>query len=317
MTVILISSPRVSSIAVPQIISASSPTSWWILSEASVISFIVRSLVQVMFIRTPLAPVMETSSRSGWEIAFSAASIALFSPLATPIPINAIPAFDMVVLTSAKSRLISPGTIIKSVIPFTEWCRISSAFLNMEIMVASFGAIPRNLSFGMVITVSATLFSSIIPCSACLNRFFPSKEKGFETTATVSAPCSLQISAMTGAAPVPVPPPKPAVMNTIWLSANASLSSFSFSIAACFPTSGLAPAPRPSVRIEPIWILTDALDVSSDWASVFAAINWTPARSASIMLLIAFPPAPPTPMTLILAVLSFCKIEKLINPTSW
>ena len=37
--------------------------------------------------------------------------------IATPIPISAEPLLDMIVLTSAKSRLISPGVAIRSEMP--------------------------------------------------------------------------------------------------------------------------------------------------------------------------------------------------------
>ena len=105
--------------------------------------------------------------------------------------------------------------MIRSVMPLTEWSKISSAFLNISIMVAFFDATPLSLSFGMVMAVSTTCFNASIPSSACFARFLPSKENGFVTTATVNAPISLHISAITGAAPVPVPPPNPAVMNTM------------------------------------------------------------------------------------------------------
>ena len=45
-----------------------------------------------------------------YEIAFFAASAARFSPVARPIPINAEPLSDIIVFTSAKSKLIRPGT---------------------------------------------------------------------------------------------------------------------------------------------------------------------------------------------------------------
>ncbi len=40
-----------------------------------------------------------------------------------------------------------------------------------------------------------------------------------------------------------------------------------------------------------------ALDCSSDWTSVFTAMNSTPWTCASIMRSTAFTPAPPTPIT--------------------
>jgi len=80
-------------------------------------------------------------------------------------------------------------------------------------------------SLGMTIWVSTLSFRAWIPLSACTDRRRPSKPNGRVTTAMVSAPRPLDISAMTGAAPVPVPPPSPAVMNT--MSAPLSASSMS------------------------------------------------------------------------------------------
>ena len=57
------------------------------------------------------------SSISGEEIAILAASAARFSPAAEPMPIIAEPASDMTARTSAKSRLIWPGVVIRSVMP--------------------------------------------------------------------------------------------------------------------------------------------------------------------------------------------------------
>src|SRR5260363_288970 len=68
--------------------------------------------------KTPRAPSMDTSS-SGDEIAISAAARARSSPDARPIPMRADPAFDMTDLTSAKSKLIWPGVVMRSVIPET------------------------------------------------------------------------------------------------------------------------------------------------------------------------------------------------------
>ena len=59
-----------------------------------------------MLIRIPRAPRIETSSRRGLEIAFSAAATARFCPEADPVPIRATPEEDMIVFTSAKSRLM-------------------------------------------------------------------------------------------------------------------------------------------------------------------------------------------------------------------
>ena len=125
--------------------------------------------------------------------------------------------------------------MIRSVMPLTACSRISSAFMNISMRVAFFEASARRRSFGMVMAVSTYFLSSASPCSAIWARFLPSKEKGRVTTATVSAPISRQISAITGVAPVPVPPPRPAVMNTMWLSRRALRSSSTVSSAASRP----------------------------------------------------------------------------------
>ena len=72
------------------------------------------------------------------------------------------------------------------------------------------------------------------------------------TIPTVRISISLASFEITGAAPVPVPPPIPAVIKTILvLVSNIFLKSSKLSTAACSPTSGLAPAPKPSVRLIP------------------------------------------------------------------
>src|SRR5207248_9687690 len=63
------------------------------------------------------------------------------------------------------------------------------------------------------------------------------------------------------------------------------------------PTSGRAPAPSPRVTPTPSWILRGAVDCCSDCASVLQTTNSQPIRFDRIMLLTAFPPAPPIPMT--------------------
>ena len=79
----------------------------------------VRLRSDVTLTSIPFAPERLTSSRSGLEIAASAASLALPSPLDTPDPIMAIPISDITVLTSAKSTFIVPGVVINSAIPCT------------------------------------------------------------------------------------------------------------------------------------------------------------------------------------------------------
>ena len=80
----------------------------------------------VILINIPRAPSTVASSSNGLEIAFCAASTALFSPAAVPLPIRALPMLPIMHFTSAKSRLISPGITIKSEILQTACLRISS-----------------------------------------------------------------------------------------------------------------------------------------------------------------------------------------------
>ena len=55
-------------------------------------------------------------------------------PLARPMPMSAEPASRMIVRTSAKSRLMSPGTVMMSLIPWTPWRRTSSTTRNASRM---------------------------------------------------------------------------------------------------------------------------------------------------------------------------------------
>lgn len=137
---------------------------------------------------------------------------------------------------------------------------------------------------------------------------------------------------MTGAAPVPVPPPMPvlclvhgicdqwrsflpAVMNTMWLSPTAFITSSSDSSAACrpnservsyeyshkrsegigrVPISGLAPAPSPLLIDRPSWMLTPASLADKLCVSVLHEMNSTPVKLFFAMLLIELPPHPAT-----------------------
>ena len=204
-----------------------------------------------MLMSTPRAPLIEASSSNGDVIASWVASIARFSPRAKPVPISAMPIPCIIVRTSAKSRLIKPGTVIKSLIPCTAWRSTSSAVLNASVTEAVCATAPNSLSFGMVITVSTDSCSSLRPCSACCRRRRPSKPKGFVTTATVNAPSSVASDATIGAPPVPVPPPRPVVTKTMSDPSRTSIILSVSSKAAWRPTSGSAPAPRPLVRRPP------------------------------------------------------------------
>ncbi len=159
-----------------------------------------------MLNRMPWAPVMLTSS-SGLAIAWRAASTARFSPDARPMPMSAEPASFMIVRTSAKSRLISPGTVMMSLIPWTPWRRTSSTTRKASTIEVFFWTTSLSRSLGIVISVSTLALSSSAALSATSLRRLPSKENGLVTTPIVRAPISLAIWAITGAAPEPVPPP--------------------------------------------------------------------------------------------------------------
>ena len=121
--------------------------------------------------------------------------------------------------------------------------------------------------------------------------------KGFVTIPIVRTPRSRAARAITGAAPVPVPPPIPAATNSICAPSICSKISSRLSSADCSPTSGRMPAPRPSVTPLPICTRRSAFESARACASVLATTNSTPSRPALIILLTAFPPAPPTPIT--------------------
>ena len=212
-----------------------------------------------------------------------------------------MPISDMTVRTSAKSTLIIPGRIIRSAIPCTAPNSTSLASRNASSKLVFLPSTSSNFSLGIVIKESTCCSSSANPSRAIFNRFLPSKTKGRVTTATVNIPNSLATSATTGAPPVPVPPPMPAVINTISAPRSASAIRSRSSIAAARPISGLAPAPSPLVMSPPSCSAVLATISDSACASVLAQIKSTPSTLFSIMCLTAFPPPPPTPITLITA----------------
>src|SRR5215208_2963939 len=250
-TVTLTLSPLFSSITAPKIRFASWCAALWTISAASVTSKSPRSGPPVIFSMIPVAPSMLASS-SGLEIAVFAAAVPLVSLLDSPMPMRAEPESCMIVRTSAKSRLMRPGTVMRSVIPWTPFLRMSSAIMNASIMLVRFSATCKSLSLGMMMRESTFSFRRLIPSSAYVDRLRPSKAKGRVTTPTVSAPESLAILATTGAAPVPVPPPLPAVTKTMSAPRIASSISALFSSAASIPIFGSAPAPRPRVIFSPM-----------------------------------------------------------------
>ena len=132
MTVTRTSSPSESSITVPKMMLASGCAASWTSEAASLISNSPRSEPPAMDSSTPWAPSIDASS-SGELIALPAACTARPSPRAEPMPISALPAPDMTDFTSAKSRLIRPGVVIRLVMPCTPESSTSSADRNASI----------------------------------------------------------------------------------------------------------------------------------------------------------------------------------------
>ena len=115
------------------------------------------------------------------------------------MPMSAEPALLMIIFTSAKSVLMRPGVVMRSVMPCTPWSSTSSAILKaLSTDVFSLDTVSSR-SFGMTIRVSTFSLRRWMPCSACTARRRPSKPNGRVTTPMVSAPMLLAISAMTGA----------------------------------------------------------------------------------------------------------------------
>ena len=243
-------------------------------------------------------------SRSGDSTAILIASAAFSSPVPLPIPICAIPLSFITVCTSAKSRLITDGTLIRSVMPCTACCSTSSAFFRASGIVVRLSTISRSLSLGITINVSTCSFNFSIPAKAFVIRVRASKRNGFVTTPTVKIPISFAIAATIGAAPVPVPPPMPQVTNTMSAPFTVSLISSELSSAAFSPISGFAPAPSPLVSFSPICNNFGALHNCNACLSVLTPTNSTPVIASSIIRFTALLPAPPTPTTIILAAAS-------------
>ena len=128
-TVTRTSSPSASSMTAPKMMLASACAACDTSAAASLISNRPRSEPPAIESSTPCAPSIEASS-SGLETAISAAATARSSPRAEPMPISAEPALDITDLTSAKSRLIRPGVVIRSVMPETPCSSTWSACLK-------------------------------------------------------------------------------------------------------------------------------------------------------------------------------------------
>ena len=234
-------------------------------------------------------------------MAARAALTARPSPVDEPMPMMAVPALLMIIFTSAKSVLISPGTVIRSVMPWTPCMRTSSAILKaLTIEVFSFDTVSSR-SLGMMMRVSTFSFRFWMPFSAWTERRRPSKVNGRVTTPMVSAPSALAISATTGAAPVPVPPPLPAVMKTMSAPFSASSISARCSSAARRPDLGIAPGAEAPGQLAPDVELQVGVAHQQRLGVGVGGDELDPRRPASIIRLTAFTPPPPTPTTLMTA----------------
>ena len=93
------------------------------------------------------------------------------------MPMSAEPALLMIIFTSAKSVLMRPGVVMRSVMPCTPCSSTSSAILKaLSIDVFSLDTVSSR-SFGMTMRVSTFSFSFWMPGSACTERRRPSKRE--------------------------------------------------------------------------------------------------------------------------------------------
>ena len=125
----------------------------WMISAAWVTSLKVTPEPPTMFIKIPRAPSIDASSK-GEVMAARAAFTARPSPVELPTPMMAVPALRMMVFTSAKSVLISPGTVMRSVTPRTAESKTSSAILKASSIEVSGAVTDSSRSLGITIKVS-------------------------------------------------------------------------------------------------------------------------------------------------------------------
>ena len=214
---------------------------------------------------------------------------------------SADPAPDMTDFTSAKSRLIRPGVVIRSVMPWTPDSSTWSAALNASSTETCRSEIDSRRSFGMTISVSTSARSRSIPVSAWTARRLPSKPNGRVTTPIVSAPSERATlrdhrgAAGAGAAAL-------ARGDEDHVGALEHLLDL---LAVVFgglaPTSGFAPGAKPAGQFPADVELDVGVAHQRACASVLIAMNSTPLSPSSIMRLTALTPPPPIPTTLMTA----------------
>ena len=168
------------------------------------------------------------------------------------MPMMAVPALARTMRTSAKSVLIWPGMVMRSVMPWTPCSSTSSAILNaFTIDVFSVDTV-RSRSLGMMMMASTFSFRFWMPASAWTERRRPFEGEGPGDHADGErADGTWRSRPPPGRRPVPVPPPLPAVMKTMSAPLSASSISARCSSAACAADLGVAPGPEPPGQLPP------------------------------------------------------------------
>ena len=176
----------------PKMMFASGCTASCTRRAASLISKMPRFEPPWIESSTPWAPSIEASS-SGLATASSAALIARSAPRDEPMPMRADPAPCMTDFTSAKSRLMRPGVVMRSVMPCTPASSTWSAVANASSIEMPRSLISSSRSFGTTMRVSTSFFRRATPCSAWVCRdACPRSRTACVTTPMVSAPIDLR-----------------------------------------------------------------------------------------------------------------------------
>ena len=132
---------RAGSKIAPTMILVSSSTSWRMRLAASSTSYSVRPSPALIEIRRPRAPFMRCRQTAGWRSPLRRHRRARRSPVASPVPIIAVPISLMIEHTSAKSRLTSPSLTIRSVMQEmpeqSTWSAIAKASTKVVFSLAT------------------------------------------------------------------------------------------------------------------------------------------------------------------------------------
>ncbi len=126
----------------------------WTISAASLTSNRPRSWPPVMLSRMPVAPSTRLLEQRRGDRDLGRLGGAVLAAGACRCPSARVPASLMIVRTSAKSRLIRPGIVIRSVMPWTPWRSTLSASRNASRIVVRRSTIASSFSFGITISVS-------------------------------------------------------------------------------------------------------------------------------------------------------------------